>query len=164
MDTNHLPTLENLPLKEQVQRLVKVRAEVEKQEQVLAEAKAQKKEINEAIMFSLKAIGSKTFKNETHSVSIVSRSEVKIIDESLVIEFFKKNRTAKKFVEKVERLNEFAPKFVEELVNDGKEVAGTEIRESEWVSVRSTEKKVAKPEMTMSQIRAKIAKDRGKNA
>lgn len=163
MDTNPLPVLESLPIKEQVQLLVEVREEVAKKEQILEEARHKKQMLNEVIMTSLRNIGTSTFKGETHSVSISKSRRVAIVDEGSVIKFLRSKRLAKEYVEKIERLTASAPKAIEMMVAEGQEVAGTEIRESEWVSVRSiVQKPLVSTDDELKSFKARVAKERGK--
>lgn len=128
-----------MDLKQKSEQLMNLRAniaELEASAKVMIEPlKNQRDALNTEIMAGFKELGTATMRYEFGTFSLAVRKTPKVVDENKVIAWLKKMKLAKEYT--AVRL---APQFdalLKESVKEGKQIDGTEISETEYMSITS---------------------------
>jgi hypothetical protein len=125
-------------IQDKIKSLLEAREEVRVSEEYLNGLRDKRNAIQEEIKTEMKELGFSTVKAGDTSVAIAHRKTFKIVDEKQVIEFIKSKKLGKEYLS--ERLNEYAPKALEQMSKE-EEIKGTEIQDTEYVSIRTKKEK-----------------------
>lgn len=122
-------------IQEKVKVLLKIREEVARVTLALGELREKRDLAQSELIGEMKNQGFSSIKADNTSVAIAHKKTFKITDEKEVINFIREKGLEGEYL--AERLNEYAPKAIEEFVKQGEEVKGTEIVETEYMSIRN---------------------------
>jgi len=126
--------------------LLMLRAEIskidEEYERQVAPLKVLRDKEQFAIMEELKSSGQFSVRFATATVSLSVRKTLKVINENEVIEELKSRGLDKEYT--AVKLNDLFKEFSKTIVKEGTPIKGTEISETEFISIRATDEKVDK--------------------
>lgn len=131
-------------IQSKAERLIDLRAKIktieEQYDAMLTPLKAERDTLDQDMIHDLHEIGFKSVKTDKATISIGERKTLQIIDENKVIEDLKAKGLNDLF--KTQLVKPLWKGYSEKLAKEGKEVAGTSINTTSYISVRSAIKKI----------------------
>lgn len=127
-------------IQDKAKKLVAIRKTIDEMKKNLDPLMQQKEELQSEIMNDLKTAGFKSIKTEEATISRMISQSLMIIDEKLLIKDLKKRKLTDYVKEQIDR-SIWLP-FSKQTIKEGIKLAGVELRETEYISVRSNVKDV----------------------
>ena len=128
-------------LQENTQKLWELRGVIDvlskKYDEKLSPLRAEREKIQKEIIDQMKSEGQYSTRFSFATVTLAVRKTLEVIDETKVIKYLKKKKLAKEYV--ALRLNESFEAFRRELAKNSETIPGTNLRETEYISLREPE-------------------------
>jgi hypothetical protein len=123
-----------MTIQDEAKVLVELRSQIDEKKSELDELKLKRDMLTERIMVGLKDAGFKSVKTDLATISIQTTKTLHIIDEKALIKDLKKKKLNDYIREQIDKTL-WMP-FSRQAVKEGVKLAGTEINETEYISVR----------------------------
>ena len=128
-----------MQINERAKQLVDIRAKIDGLKETMDILKGEKDNVQRELMEELGNLNLKSFKNDEITVSKSIRKTLQITDEIKLIEELESKGLKNEYVSEQIR-KDLWKGFATQLVKDNKIMEGTEIRETEFLSIRNNKK------------------------
>ena len=129
----------NMTIQEKVNGLLVLRNKVAEIKKLLEPIQAERDSIQADIIKHMTRQGFDSVKTESATVSKAIRKTIRIVDEDTILKHLKKNKLIDLY--KMQVVKPLFKNYAESMLKDGKMIKGTEVNETEFISVRSVKKK-----------------------
>jgi hypothetical protein len=123
-----------MKIQDEAKVLVELRNQIDEKKNELDELKLERDMLTERIMVGLKQSGFKSVKTDEATISIQTTKTLRIVNESALIKDLKKKKLNDYVKEQIDKTL-WMP-FSRQAVKEGIKLAGTELNETEFISVR----------------------------
>jgi hypothetical protein len=123
-----------MKIQDEAKVLVELRNQIDEKKNELDELKLKRDMLTERIMVGLKQSGFKSVKTDEATISIQTTKTLRIVNESALIKDLKKKKLNDYVKEQIDKTL-WMP-FSRQAVKEGIKLAGTELNETEFISVR----------------------------
>ena len=123
-----------MKIQDEAKVLVELRNQIDEKKNELDELKLKRDMLTERIMVGLKQSGFKSVKTDEATISIQTTKTLRIVNESALIKDLKKKKLNDYVKEQIDKTL-WMP-FSRQAIKEGVKLAGTEINETEFISVR----------------------------
>lgn len=128
-----------MTIQQKVSMLLDLRSQINEKKKQLEPLQAQRDELQQNIIEHLRKSGFASVKTEQATISRVVSKRLVVVDEKAVVADLKKRGLNDYVVETVNR--QIFSTFANQMASKGKKLKGTEIAESEYISVRQSKPK-----------------------
>lgn len=122
-------------MKEKARKLYDIRLQIGVEEAKIEPLKAERDALQAELLQEMKEAGQLSAKYDFATVSLAVRKTLKVNDEEAVIKALKEQGLDNEYVETKPRLNSLFDSYAKEAVKTGVTLQGTEIRETEYLSL-----------------------------
>ena len=129
----------NMTIQEKVNGLLVLRNKVAEIKKLLEPIQAERDSIQADIIKHMTRQGFDSVKTESATVSKAIRKTIRIVDEDTILKHLKKNKLIDLY--KMQVVKPLFKNYAESMLKDGKMIKGTEVNETDFISVRSVIKK-----------------------
>ena len=135
-----------MTLGEKASALIKLRATITKVEEdyetIIGPLKEERLKLQNEMINGLKEIGTVTFKtlDKKTIISLAERKSIGVLNEDAVIAHLKKKKLKDLF--KVQIVKDLFRGYASEAINSGVEIPGSDVKITEYISVRSKKEKI----------------------